>query len=380
MVLPLGDLAQTRIVPLATYGLIALNVVLYLIQVDHGPAFTTAYAATPYEITHDEDIPQPFILPLPGDENPLGLPGRVELKRRIIDQAPVPFPVWLTMVTAIFLHGSPLHLAGNMLYLWIFGDNVEEVLGTVRYLIVYLGCGLMGTLLQIAANPDSLIPTLGASGAIAGLMGAYVVWFPHNQVRVLVFRFITQMPAYLVIGGWILLQIWEGVGSVGQLGEVGGVAYLAHIGGAATGIGVALLFSERGPPVPGAGPGERRVVRRPLTAFPMCEVLRGGIFSTTRHRARNPTKIEMPHVVDRPTLANLSAQVLSWKQLAASSKNLGILAVCRAVEFFTWHPALQGGNSIRVGGPLQSISFGCNAIGAKFPEQDPSMDGASGPS
>ena len=236
---------KTRIVPLATYGLIALNVVLYLVQVDHGPAFTTAYAATPYEITHDEDIPQPFILPLPGDENPLGLPGRVELKRRIIDQAPVPFPVWLTMVTAMFLHGSPLHLAGNMLYLWIFGDNVEEVLGTVRYLIVYLGCGLMGTLLQIAANPDSLIPTLGASGAIAGLMGAYVVWFPHNQVRVLVFRFITQMPAYLVIGGWILLQIWEGVGSVGQLGEVGGVAYLAHIGGAATGIGVALLFSER---------------------------------------------------------------------------------------------------------------------------------------
>jgi rhomboid family protein len=149
------------------------------------------------------------------------------------------------MLTAMFLHGSPLHLAGNMLYLWIFGDNVEEVLGTVRYVIVYLACGLMGTVLQVAANPDSLIPTLGASGAIAGVMGAYVVWFPHNQVRVLVFRFITHLPAYIVIGGWILIQIWEGVGSVGRLGEVGGVAYLAHVGGAATGIIVALLFSDR---------------------------------------------------------------------------------------------------------------------------------------
>jgi membrane associated rhomboid family serine protease len=244
MVLPLGDLARTRIVPLATYVLIALNVVMYLVQLDRGPTFTTAYAATPYEITHDEDIPQPFVLPLPGDENPLNLPARVELRRRVIYQAPVPFPVWLTMFTAMFLHGSPLHLAGNMLYLWIFGDNVEEVLGTVRYVIVYLACGLMGTVLQVAANPDSLIPTLGASGAIAGVMGAYVVWFPHNQVRVLVFRFITHLPAYIVIGGWILIQIWEGVGSVGRLGEVGGVAYLAHVGGAATGIIVALLFSD----------------------------------------------------------------------------------------------------------------------------------------
>jgi membrane associated rhomboid family serine protease len=245
MVLPLGDLARTRIVPLATYVLIALNVVIYLVQLDHGPTFTTSYAATPYEIAHGEDISQPFVLPLSGDESPLDLPARVDLGRRVIDQAPVPFPVWLTMFTAMFLHGSPLHLAGNMLYLWIFGDNVEEVLGTVRYVIVYLACGLMGTILQVAASPDSLIPTLGASGAIAGVMGAYVVWFPHNQVRVLVFRFITQLPAYIVIGGWILIQIWEGVGSVGRLGEVGGVAYLAHVGGAATGIVVALLFSDR---------------------------------------------------------------------------------------------------------------------------------------
>jgi membrane associated rhomboid family serine protease len=157
----------------------------------------------------------------------------------------VPFPVWLTMFTSMFLHASPLHLAGNMLFLWIFGDNVEEVLGTARYLLVYVACGLMGTLVQIAANPDSYLPTLGASGAIAGIMGAYVVWFPHNQVRVLVFRFITVLPALVVIGLWILLQIGLGIGSVGRIGEVGGVAYLAHIGGAATGLFVGVRYRDR---------------------------------------------------------------------------------------------------------------------------------------
>jgi membrane associated rhomboid family serine protease len=238
MVLPLGDLEKTRIVPLATYSLIALNVVMFLFQLDHGKPFTASYAATPFEISHGVDLPLP-------DEAQLLLQAPPEIQRQLAEQEHVPFPVWLTLFTAMFLHGSPLHLAGNMLYLWIFGDNVEEVLGTVRYIIVYLACGLMGSILQIAANANSLIPTLGASGAIAGIMGAYVVWFPNNQVRVLVFRFITQMPAILVIGGWILLQIAEGVGSVGRLGEIGGVAYLAHIGGAATGIFVALLFADR---------------------------------------------------------------------------------------------------------------------------------------
>src|SRR5262249_7015493 len=109
----------------------------------------------------------------------------------------------------------------------------------------YLACGVMGTLVQIAASPDSMVPTLGASGAIAGLMGAYLVWFPHNQVRVLVFRFMTVMPAVVVIGLWILLQIGLEFGSFSALGEGGGVAYLAHIGGAVTGIFVAFLFRDR---------------------------------------------------------------------------------------------------------------------------------------
>jgi membrane associated rhomboid family serine protease len=237
MVLPLGDLEKTRIVPLATYTLIAINVVMYLLQYERGDDFTTALAATPFEITHLIDIKHPFSLPQPDIESPLQV--------RQIAHAPASVPILFTLVTSMFLHGSPLHLAGNMLFLWIFGDNVEEVLGTVRYLLVYLACGVMGTLVQIAANPDSMVPTLGASGAIAGMMGAYAVWFPHNQVRVLVFRFITVLPALMVIGFWILLQIWLGFGSIGQLGEVGGVAYLAHVGGAATGIFVAFLFRDR---------------------------------------------------------------------------------------------------------------------------------------
>ncbi|AGA25714.1 rhomboid family intramembrane serine protease [Singulisphaera acidiphila] len=239
MVLPLGDLAKTRIVPFGTYVLIALNVVIFLSQLEHGTSFTTTYAATPYEISHNIDLPV-FNDPVPPFD-----PNREEPRRQVEGQERVPFPIWLTIFTSMFLHASPLHLAGNMLYLWIFGDNVEEVLGTIRYLIVYLACGFVGTVLQIAMNQDSLIPTLGASGAIAGIMGMYVVWFPQNQVRVLVFRFITQMPALYVIGFWIVLQIIEGVGSAGKIGETGGVAYLAHIGGAATGILFAIHYANR---------------------------------------------------------------------------------------------------------------------------------------
>ena len=244
MVLPLGDIEKTRIVPVATYFLMALNIGLFFVQQDLGETFQTTFAATPYEITHDLDITAPFPLHVE--------PGQVDGIRpvredQLIHQGPFPFPdqMWLTVLSAMFLHGSWLHLAGNMLFLWIFGDNVEEVLGTFRYVLVYLLCGVAGSLAQILAAPDSLIPTLGASGAIAGLMGAYIVWFPHNRVRVLMFNFLTIMPAFVVIGIWILLQVVQGYGSIGNLGEVGGVAYLAHIGGAAAGLVVALLFRDR---------------------------------------------------------------------------------------------------------------------------------------
>lgn len=242
MVLPLGDLNKTRIVPVVTYVLIALNVVMYALQRQRGGEFDAAYAVVPYEITHRVDLTEPVLLELPEPADP-----RLPVDHRAIEvpQGPGPSPIWLTLLTSMFLHGSFLHLGGNMLYLWIFGDNVEEVLGGFRYLLVYLACGLVGSLLQIAAAPESVIPCLGASGAIAGVMGMYVIWFPHHQIRVLVFRFITRMPALVVIGLWIAMQVWEGVGTFGRIGQSGGVAYLAHIGGAVTGIFAAFLFRDR---------------------------------------------------------------------------------------------------------------------------------------
>ncbi|WP_337173946.1 rhomboid family intramembrane serine protease [Paludisphaera sp.] len=247
MVLPLGDLHRTRIFPAVTYALIAANVVMYLLQAQRGTEFTMALACTPWEVTHGRDIEGPIPRPgLPPGAIMRTADGTLMIDARdAIPHAPSPIPVWMTLFTAMFLHGGLAHLLGNMLYLWIVGDNVEEVLGGVRFLIVYLACGLVGSLAQIVAAPDSTLPTLGASGAIAGIMGAYVVWFPHHQIRVLVFRFITVLPAVIVIGGWIVLQIWLGIQGIGQMGKSGGVAYLAHAGGALTGVGVALLFYDR---------------------------------------------------------------------------------------------------------------------------------------
>ncbi|MGE3822205.1 MAG: rhomboid family intramembrane serine protease [Isosphaeraceae bacterium] len=242
MILPLGDVDKTRIVPVVTYALITLNVLTFAVQSMRGEDFNAAYAIVPYEITHRVDLTEPVFLELQGTEDP-----RVPAFRRVFEvpQAPGPVPIWLTLLTSMFMHGSFLHLAGNMLFLWIFGDNVEEVLGRVRYVLVYLTCGLIGSLFQIAAAPNSVIPCLGASGAIAGVMGMYVIWFPHNRIVVLVFRFITELPALVVIGLWIALQVWAGVGSFGRVGESGGVAYLAHVGGAVAGIAAAFLFLNR---------------------------------------------------------------------------------------------------------------------------------------
>lgn len=243
MVLPLGDLQRTRIIPIVTYVLIAVNVTVFLVQQERGVEFTHSLAMTPYEVTHNEDIDEPTIHVVPVVVR--GAAGaRREFRRVEIEHARCPIPVRWTLLTSMFLHGSWMHLLGNMLYLWIVGDNVEEVLGAFRYLIVYLACGVMGSLAQIAVDTQSDIPTLGASGAIAGIIGAYVMWFPHNPMRVLVFRFITVLPAWIVLGGWIALQLWAGAGTLQRGGGTEGVAYMAHVGGALTGVFVALLFAN----------------------------------------------------------------------------------------------------------------------------------------
>jgi len=167
----------------------------------------------------------------------------------LIPQAPGPNPIYLTLLSSMFMHGSWLHLGGNMLFLWIFGDNVEHRAGPILYLPAYLLAGLVGSLAQILSAPDSPIPSLGASGAISGVLGAYLILYPRNRVTVFLFRFLVQVPALVAIGMWIALQVFS---SLADPTGAGGVAYLAHIGGFATGVLAGLLFRAR--PDRGAGP------------------------------------------------------------------------------------------------------------------------------
>jgi membrane associated rhomboid family serine protease len=139
----------------------------------------------------------------------------------------------------MFMHAGWLHLGGNMLYLWIFGDNVEDRLGHAKFLIFYLLCGIAATYAQVLVNPNSNVPNLGASGAIAGVLGAYLIMFPGGRVRVMMGRGIIPMPALVVIGFWFLLQVFS---SFGAASSGGGVAYMAHVGGFVAGLVLGLLF------------------------------------------------------------------------------------------------------------------------------------------
>jgi membrane associated rhomboid family serine protease len=142
----------------------------------------------------------------------------------------------------MFMHAGWVHLGGNMLYLWIFGDNVEDRFGSVKFIIFYLLCGLAATFAQLMFSLGSDIPNLGASGAIAGVLGAYIMMFPQGRVRVLQGQRIIQMPALIVIGLWIVLQLFSGIGSIAQTADTGGVAYMAHIGGFAAGFLLTFLL------------------------------------------------------------------------------------------------------------------------------------------
>jgi membrane associated rhomboid family serine protease len=143
-------------------------------------------------------------------------------------------PVWLTLITAMFMHGGIAHLAGNMLYLWIFGDNLEDRMGHVRYFFFYLLCGVLASLTHVFTdylfNEDHLIPSLGASGAISGVLGGYLLMFPFKSVRVFIIIFLIRVPAFIVLISWILLQLANGAGYLGGT-EASGIAYAAHIGG-----------------------------------------------------------------------------------------------------------------------------------------------------
>jgi membrane associated rhomboid family serine protease len=149
---------------------------------------------------------------------------------------------WSTILTSMFIHGGWAHLIGNMLYLFIFGDNVEDRLGRAKFVIFYLLCGIAATFAQLAFNTGSDIPNLGASGAIAGVLGAYILMFPRQQVRVLMGLRVAQVPALVVLGLWIVLQFFSGIGSITGAADTGGVAYMAHIGGFLAGIVLSLFM------------------------------------------------------------------------------------------------------------------------------------------
>ena len=208
---PIGDdNTGRRTFPVVTYGLIALNILFFLVEMSGGEPFIQQWSVVP---------------------------------RRLLANPAGDFP---TVFTSMFMHAGWVHLLGNMLYLWIFGDNVEDSFGHAKFLLFYLLCGIAATFAQVLFNSTSNIPNLGASGAIAGVLGAYLVMFPRGQVRVMMGRGIIPMPALVVIGGWIVLQLVSGIGSISQTADTGGVAYLAHIGGFVAGLALTFVFRATG--------------------------------------------------------------------------------------------------------------------------------------
>lgn len=214
-----------------TLAIIALNIYVFLVLQEGGMGadFTYAFSAVPAEITTGVDLVDPQPITIDGEQH-------------AVPQAPGPHPIQLTLLTSMFMHGDFLHLAGNMLFLWVFGDNIEHRVGRVRYLVFYLFTGLVASLAQVAVNPDSVIPTLGASGAISGVLGAYLVLFPGNRVLVFLFRFLVRVPALVAIGMWAVMQLLLGGSQLFTGPQGGGVAYMAHIGGFVAGVVAGLLF------------------------------------------------------------------------------------------------------------------------------------------
>jgi len=217
--LPLRDINPTNITPYVTFALIAANVLVFLITralPDDGEAQVKfALGAIPAVIFQIKDIAaQDAILPSSVD--------------------------FLSVVTSQFLHAGWWHLIGNMLYLWVFGNNIEDAMGHVRFLIFYLLCGICAALINAGIEPNSIIPTIGASGAVSGVLGAYLLLYPRAKILVFAFYMLLPLPAFLVLGLWIVMQ----VANLGGGGE-SNIAWWAHVGGFAVGMGLVLLFKYR---------------------------------------------------------------------------------------------------------------------------------------
>ena len=244
MVFPLyDDNADRQTTPLVNYAIIALNIFVFVVlqRLGSNDDFTYSFSTVPAEILQGRDIVTP--------------PETVEYAgqiMRIPDLGPTPGSVYFTLFSSMFMHGGIAHIAGNMLFLWIFGDNIEDRLGHVKYLIFYLLCGVIASLAHVFATgvfatdqSTLLVPSLGASGAISGVLGGYILLHPKRRVTVILFRFLTDVPAYVAIGIWFLFQLISGLGMLGSDSQSGGVAYAAHIGGFVAGL-VLIKFFDSG--------------------------------------------------------------------------------------------------------------------------------------
>jgi membrane associated rhomboid family serine protease len=232
MLLPLSDdNTGRRGTPYLVYTFIAINLVVFIMQLMQGDQFWLGYAAVPYEIINNTDL--------------VGQRGG-------IPQEPGPSPIWLTLFSSMFMHGGYMHIIGNMLFLWVFGDNIEDNFGHIKFIIFYVLCGLIASFSQIMLDPQSVIPTLGASGAIAGVLGAYLVMFPKNRVHSLlplgIIWTTVNVPAWVMIGLWIVLQFFSQIASITSntaQTRSGGVAYMAHIGGFLAGMILVFIFRTK---------------------------------------------------------------------------------------------------------------------------------------
>lgn len=227
---PIGDdNSDRKIQPIVNYAIIGMNILVFLIlqQLGSNEAFDNALALVPREITNGVDLVGPQVI-------------QIGAETARINHFATPLPVYFNFLSSMFMHGDIMHIFGNMLFLFIFGDNLENILGHIRYLIFYLMCGFAAAAAQIIMGPDSIIPMLGASGAISGVLGGYILLFPSRPVRAIIFNAVTTVPSFVAIGIWIVYQFV--LGYLTPSGG-GGVAYAAHIGGFIMGIATIKIFA-----------------------------------------------------------------------------------------------------------------------------------------
>lgn len=228
---PIGDDNTGRtITPIVNYIFIGINILVFVLLQGLGgnDAFSYAFALVPKEVTEGIDISGIQVV-----RDSFGNTGEVR-------HYTTPLPVYFNFLSSMFMHGDIMHIFGNMLFLWIFGDNLENLLGHIRFAAFYIVCGLAAAFAQIVMDSDSIIPMLGASGAISGVLGGYILLFPQRQVRAIIFNFMTTVPAFVAIGIWIAYQLI--VGYLTPAGS-GGVAYAAHIGGFIAGLALIKVFA-----------------------------------------------------------------------------------------------------------------------------------------